>query len=414
MIARIWSLIAQLWWISSAMLPLDADSSSVHISLTDGRLICGRWLTATVEHLHLEPLAPDEMNHQLSWQRVAAVRFLNRPIECTTNDWVWMAWGDRYPLTVRRWHDDQVTLTAHTSLVQLGSANTLTWGTESVQAVLFDYPASPAVRRDWLQQLASSPGGEDTACFLNGDVWSGQLATIENDDIRWDTAQGQLALDRRRLRWIRLDPELTQQPSWPERWWHLALVDGSRWTLREFYPHAEGWQGQLLEGTTVRGSWSSIVRLVQLSRGCWPVSRRAVLRAECQPWWPQAPVPRWERDRHGDRGVLSVRGEEAWHGLGMWSGCRLTFSVQPGDRAFISHVGIDDVARGGGVVQFRILLDGHIVWTSQQITGRTPLVSTPLIPLTGHQELTLEVLASAAADVADYADWWEPLILRED
>ena len=61
---------------------------------------------------------------------------------------------------------------------------------------------------------------------------------------------------------------------------------------------------------------------------------------------------------------------------------------------------------GSGSVDFRrVDVDGRRVWTSSEITGKSPVTNMPEIALHGNKRLSLAVDFGQFGDVSDYADW---------
>jgi alpha-galactosidase len=113
------------------------------------------------------------------------------------------------------------------------------------------------------------------------------------------------------------------------------------------------------------------------------------------------------------RGPLSLRAAEYGVGLGVHSQMRVTYDVQAGDHEFRSTVGIDDAAGGKGSVRFSVDVDDRRAWSSPEITGRSPALAIPPVKLKGAKKLTLIVDFGANADVLDYADWCDAIVVRE-
>jgi hypothetical protein len=111
------------------------------------------------------------------------------------------------------------------------------------------------------------------------------------------------------------------------------------------------------------------------------------------------------------QGPLSLRGVEFGSGLGMHSRMSATYEVKPSDREFRATVGIDDCASGSGSARFAIDVDGRRIWTSDEITGRSLPLSIPPVPVRGAKRLTLLVDFGQKADVADYADWCDAVLI---
>ena len=90
-------------------------------------------------------------------------------------------------------------------------------------------------------------------------------------------------------------------------------------------------------------------------------------------------------------GPITLRGTEFITGLGMHSRMAVTYQLRGIEREFQATVGIDDIAQGAGSVVFAVELDGRRIWTSSEITGKSPLTSVGKIDLHGGKQLTLLV-----------------------
>ena len=91
----------------------------------------------------------------------------------------------------------------------------------------------------------------------------------------------------------------------------------------------------------------------------------------------------------------------------------VTYELRGNEREFQATVGIDDVAKGAGSVIFAVELDGRRVWTSPELTGQSPAATTEKIDLRGGKQLTLLVEFGELADVSDYADWCDAVLILD-
>ncbi|HKD99447.1 MAG TPA: NPCBM/NEW2 domain-containing protein, partial [Planctomycetota bacterium] len=84
--------------------------------------------------------------------------------------------------------------------------------------------------------------------------------------------------------------------------------------------------------------------------------------------------------------------------------------------AFSASVGIDDetleLPRRGSVV-FRVQGDGKTLWESSVVRSGERAIAVPDLDLRGVQRMTLEVDFAEGTDVADRADWCDPILLRD-
>jgi len=114
---------------------------------------------------------------------------------------------------------------------------------------------------------------------------------------------------------------------------------------------------------------------------------------------------------------LCAGGRTYRRGLGVHAPSRLTWDLEPGWRTLRGQVAIDESVRllpYGGSVEFQVLRDGELFWSSGRLRGSGPPVAIPPVPLRGVKRLTLAVEMAENLHVADRADWLELLLVRED
>jgi hypothetical protein len=247
--------------------------------------------------------------------------------------------------------------------------------------------------------------------LMAGDELTGEFVQLEHGLLELRAAVGTLKLDRSRVRWVALDPELGSSPDLPATKWVAFLTDGSRITATDCRPGADFTvQLTLAVGGRVVIPWHEVARVVRLSERTALLSERTPALVDYRPYLDGRQELSTDRSVRGS--PLLIRGEEFADGLGLRSRTAVTYDLEPGDRWFESVVGIDDAADGAGSARFRVELDGEIVWTSAELTGRSPPVSVPRIDLQDRRRLTLVVDFGERGDVGDLADWCEPLVIR--
>ena len=281
---------------------------------------------------------------------------------------------------------------------------------ETVASIIFDLPATADDRQRLYADLQTLPPGRDIVLLANGDRVQGEFERLDGAFLQMKCATGVLKLDRSRVQAIRLNPELTTAPRIQGRRLSLALRDGSRMTARSV---------ELVDQTLKCQTFSKQEVLIPIGDcvSCRVYGAKGVSLAEREPaqftCTPYLSHP-WPLVKNGNvlRGPLSLRGVESSTGLGVHSRSLVTYDLQPGDREFRASVGIDDCAAGNGSVRFAIELDGRRVWESPELTGKSPALVIPPVKLDGAKKLTLIVDFGANADVSDYADWCEAIIVR--
>lgn len=283
---------------------------------------------------------------------------------------------------------------------------------ETLSALVLDLPAPGLARRRLWQDLETRSGGADLVVLTNGERTVDQLLGLDGAFVELDRSGNPIKLDRRRVRAIGLDPDLTSFPETPGLRLVFRFRDGSRVTAIAAV-QVEG------DALRLRLPWQADLT-VPLGEIC----RCDVFGPHVQSLAERKPVAvahtpflseHWQLvpNRNVWRGPLRVRGREFATGLGMHSQTIARFAIQPGDRELRTVVGIDDEAVPRGSARFRVAVDGRDVWTSPELTSQSEPLVVPPVRLTGGRELTLIVDFGEQADVSDYADWCDAIILRD-
>ncbi len=129
--------------------------------------------------------------------------------------------------------------------------------------------------------------------------------------------------------------------------------------------------------------------------------------------WPH----RIDRSVTGE--VLRAGGRAWTQGSGVHASSHQTWKLDGSDCALALMAGLDDSSRrnagessvAGGVVEFRVLVDGEQVWTSGVINGDIGVVQPDPIDLTGAKTLELVVTDGGDGPVLDRANWLRPLLI---
>jgi hypothetical protein len=142
----------------------------------------------------------------------------------------------------------------------------------------------------------------------------------------------------------------------------------------------------------------------------WPLARPARL---CE-WEPVAARQDWGTPRH-DRSVegrrLEVFGFIFRHGIGTHASSRLTYHLNGAFRTFDTCFGLDSETNRGQRIEFRVLVDGAVRFSSGPFAGYEWPRHVRL-PVAGAQFLTLEVLDGGDGNTGDHGDWLEPVLER--
>lgn len=313
--------------------------------------------------------------------------------------------GDRIAARTTKIVDDAITV----SWPLLSAAKLPTIPLEKTAALIFELPATAETRCQLLTDLDTLPSGNDLVMLLNGDRTAGEFQKVEADFVELKSGTNPLKIDRTKVRSIRLNPELTTTTRPPVRRVLLKLADGSLLTATDV---------RLIDGilgfkSTVLGAVSIPLTAVSscefFSDTVVPLADRESSQYEFTPFLSG----NWDSVRNSNvlHGPLMLRGTEYATGIGVHSRSVISYALRGNERSFQAVVGIDDLAKGAGSAQFSVELDGRNAWTSSEVTGKSAPVAVPEIDLRGAKQLTLIVDFGQFADVADYADWCDAVLI---
>ena len=363
------------------------------------RVLLGAW---TNERLTVE----GDPRGELPLDDVASLHFDRKPAAFSGGEsFVLLANGDRLVARPATVSDDVLTV----AWKRGASGGDLKLPLETVAALVFDLPAAKADRQRLFADLQTLPPGDDIVLLINGDRTRGEFEKLDGAFVELKGTTGPLKLDRSRVRAIRFNPELTSVPKFEGRRLVISLVDGSRFTATS----AE-WQGTDLKLTTP--SRQALTMPLAAVVSCHIYGSRVISLADREPTEVSF-VPylaaRWPLVKNANvlHGPLSLRGTEYGAGLGMHSRMSVSYALAPNDREFRATVGVDDCANGAGSVRFAVELDGRRTWTSGEITGRSAPLDIPPVDVRGAMRLTLVVDFGQQADVSDYADWCDAVLI---
>ena len=291
----------------------------------------------------------------------------------------------------------------------LGEAASSKIPLEHVVAMIFEWPATMTERLRLLADIETLPPGSDLVMLKNGNRSLGEFARLDAAFVELKGATSSLKLDRSRIRAIRLNPELTAVARQTGRRAIFTLSDGSRLTATNVELVDDALKLKSPGIGNVILPLDAIVACHLFGEQLIPVSDYEPSKIEFTPYLStEWPLLRNANVRHGS---LVLRGSEFTTGLGMHSRMAVTYDLRGNEREFQGIVGIDDIANGGGSAIFAVELDGHRVWTSPELTGKSTAMSLPKIGLRGGKQLTLLVDFGQYADVSDYADWCDAVLI---
>ncbi|WP_157606275.1 NPCBM/NEW2 domain-containing protein [Schlesneria paludicola] len=280
---------------------------------------------------------------------------------------------------------------------------------ERVSAVILDLPATIGERMRLFADLETLPPGNDVVMLLNGDRSLGEIQQLDAAFLELKSGNSVLKLDRSRIRALRMNPELTNAARVTGRRATLTLTDGSRLTTTSLEATSETLTLKSAAIKPLKLPWKDIHACHLYGGRLIPLSDYEPQKVEFTPYlstmWPLV------RNANVRYGPLTLRGMEYVSGLGTHSRMLVSYMLKGNESEFQTVVGIDDIANGAGSVVFAIDVDDQRVWMSPEITGKSAPVNVPSISLKGRKRLTLIVEFGQYADVSDYADWCDPVLL---
>jgi hypothetical protein len=239
------------------------------------------------------------------------------------------------------------------------------------------------------------------------------LASFDQAALKLTQAGKTLQIELPRVRGIAFSSELTSLPPTHTPRVMVTLGDGSQLT---------GWNASYEPGGLLRLS-SVLASTLELpladvagirfldGRATW-LSDLTPSESRLAPYFGSAIAPAALRDQNAAGGPLLIRGRPCGKGLGTRSQSRLVYELAGQYRLFQATAAIDDFAAGKGSVRFAIEADGTRLWRSDLVTGGARPLSVGPIDVSGKQRIALVVEYGELADVDDWADWCDAMVIR--
>lgn len=345
---------------------------------------------------------------EIPTEQVAAVDWFLRPTSAVTRKpQVLLTNGDRISLSLESWNEE-----ALTGKGVLAEKEAVRIPLEFVRGVILQPLSDLRELAREMERIEGHAPGNDLAVLSNGDQILGQILRLEKGTFQFERESANVALEAGQIRSLSLNPELGVTPPDPEgEFAIITLTDGGQLTL-------SGWERN---GERITGSWlgSIAVELPESAvAGIRPRGARvqslSELTAESYrfiPFLASASVAA-KRNRNALGGPFVLEGRVIPRGWGLRSRSEMTFSLGGTSTGFLARLGIDDCAGERGSAVCRVLADGKVLYASPAIRGGEPPVQTPLIDLTGARQLTIEIDYGDEADVLDYVDLTDALLIR--
>lgn len=369
--------------------------------------IAGTRTTATIQQMTADRLfLESDVAREMALDDVRSIEFdhpLLKPAASGAS--VWLANGDRIAARAIDIMNDALTV----SWPVLEDATIAPIPLERVSAVILDLPGTIGDRMRLFADLETLPPGNDVVMLLNGDRSVGEIQQLDAAFLELKTGNSVLKLDRSRIRALRMNPELTNAARVTGRRSIVSLIDGSRLTATNLESTNDTVTLKSANIKELRLSWKDVHSCQLYGRSVIPLSDYEPQKVEFTPYLSTTwPLVRNANVRHGP---LILRGTEYVSGLGMHSRMVVTYALKGNESEFRAVVGVDDVADGAGSVVFAIDVDDERAWTSLEITGKSSPMNVPAVSLKGRKRLALVVEFGQYADVSDYADWCDPILL---
>jgi hypothetical protein len=283
----------------------------------------------------------------------------------------------------------------------------------AVAGILVSVPDSAAEKTRAFRQVFGRREKSDTVLLVNGDRLAGDLASFDQAALKLSQGGKVVQIELPRVRGIAFSSDLTSLPPPHKPRVEVTLGDGSQVT---------GWNASRDPGGPLRLS-SVLASTLEL-----PLSAVAAIRfldgrttylsdlqpaeSRVAPYFGSAAAIPPAQNQSAAGGPLLVRGGQYGKGLGTRSHSRIVYELGGQFRLFQATAAIDDYAEGKGSVRFAVELDGARVWTSPLVTGRARPLAVGPIDVTGKRQLALIVEYGELADVNDWADWCDAVVIR--
>jgi hypothetical protein len=283
---------------------------------------------------------------------------------------------------------------------------------EWVRGIVFWPPADLLQRDRLMDRLARAEGQSDQILLENGDVVAGTITGLNADSLRAELESGQSEIPLTRVTAVIFDPSLVAAAQVKPRHALVGLRDGSFLKADQFVLGDGRMTLRLAGGVTLQSAADvdparELVLVMYFGPHVRYLSELTPLDYKHIPYLALG----W--DYGADRNVLGGRLRQSGvvypKGIALHSTARLAYTLDLPYRRFEAELAIDDAARGGGSVVFRVLHDGgNGEW---QDAYRSPVIRGGMPPLpirvdlAGAKRLVLIVEFADRGDQLDHANW---------
>jgi hypothetical protein len=284
---------------------------------------------------------------------------------------------------------------------------------ETIAGILMTAPTGALpISRGFSQVFGRRPK-TDVVLLLNGDRAVGDLQSFDQSGLKLAQDGKPLQIELSRVRGVAFNSALANLPAAKKPRVHVTLTDGSQLTGAAATRDVDG----PLRFTTAFGAplelpLSAIASVRFLDGRTTYLSDLEPQESRVTGFFGGAERVASAKDQNIVGGPLMVRGTEYPKGLGTRSQSRIAFDLAGQYRRFQAVAALDDLAAQRGSVRFVVERDGSRVFESGLLTGTSePVVIGPL-DLTGARQLALIVEYGELADIDDWADWCDAVVIR--
>jgi hypothetical protein len=284
---------------------------------------------------------------------------------------------------------------------------------ETIAGILMGAPVEPAQRARWFTRVFGSRSKTDIVLLQNGDRATGDLQSFDPTSLKLSQGGKPLAIEMARVRGISFNASLSNLPAAKKPRIQVTLTDGSQ--LTGYGAGRE--RGGPLRFTTVFGAplelpLAAVAAIRFLDGKTTYLSDLEPREARVSSYFGTAERVAVARDRNVLGGPLAVHGIEYPKGLGTRSRSRVEYDLGGRYARFAATAALDDLAGGKGSVRFIVEKDGVRIFESPPVTGMTAALPIGPLDVTGAQKLALLVDYGELADINDWADWCDAVVIR--
>jgi hypothetical protein len=284
---------------------------------------------------------------------------------------------------------------------------------ETIAGILMTAPSGALQVSRGFSQVFGRRQKTDIVLLLNGDRAAGDLQSFDQAGLKLAQEGKPLQIELAHVRGVAFNSSLSSLPAAKKPRIHVTLTDGSQLTGSGAARDGEG----PLRFTTAFGSplevpLSAILSLRFLDGRTTYLSDLEPQETRLTGFFGASERLAFAKDQNLIGGPLVVRGTEYPKGLGTRSQSQIAFDLAGRYRRFQALAALDDLAQGKGSARFVVERDGSRAFESELLTGtNAPVVVGPL-DVTGARRLVLIVEYGELADIDDWADWCDAVVIR--